>query len=569
ARYHSYKIEAGIRLAAYFATGDGSGLAGARRLMSEATSCWTQIVALSENVYYDDMVTGPSNAGSWKKRLPLVYEDELRLAEIEALHMRYGLFEKGFDFGPQIDMHGLENGRFDIMGSFSVEKGFLGVDAATCYDATDTSGASGASGASTGYGWTQQGAQETQGDGSLAKQGDGSLASSNMKQENRPPVSGAAMAYPRLTDKSTDAIWRRDAIYEQPFTVSRGYRSPLYEDYLSGSGRAEFVCDLDDGDYFVTLVFYDMSVSAKPHGPFNVYVNGQTAVAGLRTAPFERVEKTVEAHIANGKMTVAFESLPQSSQEDGRRGDDSRHGDDSRCTDDNRCADDSRCTDGSPCTDDSRCIDWFISAILIKTAAPSIAHMPPRSFYTGSKSATINATVTAPSGAPDKVTLEFNGHSLAMDHTSGGHYSADVAHLLGAAGTASYKIIASCAGLQTESAEYRVAVCNNFEGFTARHTPPAAIASGADFQVTVDAAPQQHIKEVNLWYSQTNQYADMVKATMAPTGGGAYKAAIPADYIVSNRGILYYFEVIGHDNNGAILPDFREQTPYYIVDVTG
>ena len=90
-------------------------------------------------------------------------------------------------------MKGFENRAFDLFERFSVERGFEGV-AETCAYSPER-----------GFGFVT---------------GD---------------VQGVGMGKPRLTDRTCDWIYRRDALYKVDMSNMRAYRSPLTEDYLYGS----------------------------------------------------------------------------------------------------------------------------------------------------------------------------------------------------------------------------------------------------------------------------------------------------------------------------------------------
>ena len=267
AKYHSVKIRAGLDLEFFYGTGDGDYLKSSYQKIREATVVWEQLVNVSQDMYYDEMVTGPLDSGSWKKKLRFVYEDELRIAELLGMHERYGNIYKGFDFGGVLAHPCREHGYFELVENFTVERGYIGVNADCVYNAEK------------GYGFISGAVQ--------AKQ----------------------MAQPRLSDKDTDEHFRRDALFGT-FGIRadnlKSYRSPLYEDYIYGSDSAVFACDLPNGEYLLTLVFRDESPETSVHGPFSVSVSGKQAVTDKILLPLERCEVDMPVTITDGRLEIAF-----------------------------------------------------------------------------------------------------------------------------------------------------------------------------------------------------------------------------------------------------------------------
>ena len=469
-RYHSLKIEAALRVQAYFRTGDGSGLREAEHLLRDATMQWEAIISLTEDRYYDRMVTGPSDAGCWKAKRRLAYEDELRLKEIIALHERFGLFEKGFDFGRHITMQGFENRPFDLFKTFSVEKRFTGVTPDTRFTAISGFGIM------TGE-W-----------------------------------GGIAMARPRLTDRTADWKYRRDALYNVHMENMRGYRSPLTEDYLSGEGEAEFACSLENGRYSVTLLFADESVKAKAHGPFSACVNGVCAVQSEAVLPLEKIERTVVANVTDGKLTLALS---------GR---------------------------------------WFISAMFIRRMTPAIAHMPPRALAAGEW---LYATATVPQGEISEVSVLLQGASIPMTPLGNSHYRADVSHFLNGTTPIEYRIRACQGGLCGETDAFTL-VAKQTNVFKACHDAPGRIKAGQELALSLTVSPEP--AAVLLHYSRANQYDGLETVDMGRQGD-SFAASVPGEYILPTRDLLYYFEILNNDGFGVIYPDFRVETPYYVAEV--
>lgn len=472
ARYHALKTEAGIRVEGYFQTGDGSLLREAQDLLRQGTMVWEAIISLTEDVYYDRMVTGPSDAGCWKAKRSLVYEDELRLAELCALHERYGLLHRGFDFGRLVSMKGFENRAFDLFERFSVERGFEGV-AETCAYSPER-----------GFGFVT---------------GD---------------VQGVGMGKPRLTDRTCDWIYRRDALYKVDMSNMRAYRSPLTEDYLYGSDAAQFRCDLENGEYMVTLLFCDQSAEAALHGPFAVKVNGETVAEDLTVMPLTRVERRIRVSVTDGTLLLALSG------------------------------------------------DWFISALMIQKAAPSIAHMPPRRMHLG-EPGRLCVTATVPGGEADRVSLILDGRPRPMRCTGSGHYAADISDVTGSAASHTYSFEAEAGDAREKSGTYTLTVAAPM-AFRCSHEAVKRCRAGEPVPLSIEVEGND-AASVLCHYSRTDQTQPLHTLCMEQSGN-TFTAVIPAQDVSARWDLLYYFEILREGGDGALYPDFRERTPYYVME---
>jgi hypothetical protein len=82
ALYHSHKILASLNLKLFYSTRDRRPLRAALDEIHRATASWEQLISLTRGHYNAQMVSGPTDAGSWEKKLLIQYEEEWRVAEI-------------------------------------------------------------------------------------------------------------------------------------------------------------------------------------------------------------------------------------------------------------------------------------------------------------------------------------------------------------------------------------------------------------------------------------------------------------------------------------------------------
>ena len=90
-------------------------------------------------------------------------------------------------------------------------------------------------------------------------------------------------------------------------TRDRGGDDLVNRAFVEG-GAAEFLAGLENGDYELTLTLGDRNYA---HGPFQVFVQDQLAVAKLTTQKNEFVTRTCRAHVANLRLQLRFAPLAE------------------------------------------------------------------------------------------------------------------------------------------------------------------------------------------------------------------------------------------------------------------
>lgn len=263
AKYFALMIRAALELERYYASRDGAHLRDCRDLMRDATGVWEVLSGVAQERYHEHMVTGPTDAGHWKTKLQLVYEDELRVEELVRTFDRYGDFDPGFDFGAPAEKPPREHLASGLWAEYSAEPGFTEVDGSAAYDP------------SRGYGF---------------------VGASGIRTVCAPNV---RLAPARLDNRTREATFRlnRDRF--------RAYRNMVYADYVWSDGPASFRIDLPDGDYEVIVILCDRGRSPDRHGPMDVRI-GEVGFTDIVVAPFEHRELSTRCTVREGHIVIEF-----------------------------------------------------------------------------------------------------------------------------------------------------------------------------------------------------------------------------------------------------------------------
>ena len=496
AAYHSHKILAALHLCLYYRTRDRAALRTSLSEVRRCTVCWEQLIALTQDHYYEEMLTGPTDKGSWKSKLLLLYEDELRVAELLRLSEKLGNFYKGFDFGGEIETN-FWWGEFAVNGDYSLERGFELVTSKTEYSLDD------------GFGW-------------IAGQGQ---------------IQTEVMSSVRLTDNHLDP-WRRDAYTYSPVHLKKGWRNSLTEDGVYGSAPAQFRVDLPDGNYAVSVLIVDETANARRRGPMSIGVGEAEVFSGLTVLPMEEKCLMARVEICGEPLILSFAG------------------------------------------------DWFVSGLLIYKVEPHIASVPHpvvnRIHSMVRMDTPITATVTAPDGIA-KVELIWNGAAYPMRYVRPDEYEADLCSLpfseavmldsasKTTASQGSYSIRAeSGSGFVSETETLSWKCLSKPNDIELCHEPVTTAPLHSDIRIRARIVTAYPPSEVKLCYSAVNQYIPMTKVEMCKESvvgdacDAVWEAVIPADTFEAQWDILYFFEVT-NDFGGVVRPDFREQTPYYVI----
>ncbi|HEX4486268.1 MAG TPA: hypothetical protein VH088_08395 [Terriglobales bacterium] len=85
-----------------------------------------------------------------------------------------------------------------------------------------------------------------------------------------------------------------------------------------------------------------------------------------------------------------------------------------------------------------------------------------------------------------------------------------------------------------------------------------------DEQVAVNLHVETKSKtsSVRAYYKPMPASYEWTSIDMQPSGAGNYSGSLP----ITSEGLLYYFEAVDVDGNGANYPNFLQQTPYMSVN---
>jgi hypothetical protein len=477
--YHSVKTLAAVSLKYYYAAGDITCLRDAYEKIRKATVYWEQLISLGRDYYYDKMVTGPNDAGSWRTKLELVYEDEIRVAELIRVAERYGGSCFAVDFGPVSDKPSPFRTwlNFDILHSYVVEKGFSQADAGTVYSAER------------GYGWESG------------------------------TIHDVSMPLVRLNDLEFDA-YRRDTWDSAPVEQCKGLRSALNEDGVWGTSPAVFRCDLENGEYEVSVIIADQTEHTRIHGPMTLEA-GDIKISEFMAMPVDETIKTVRVKITEGFLRINI-----------------------------------ACVSGG---------DWFLSGIAVKPLAPLIRVVPV--VVLTREHPVVSATIHSPEGI-QKAELSIDGGTpVPLKLRQGCEYSADLGDLppFGKKIRTPCIITAESSGGKRSRRESILLLRDKASEIRVTHTPVNTGKAGKDIPIKAIISSAYPLRKALLHYSYVNQFEEIHTVDLK-AAKNEYTAIIPGTYIDPQWDLLYYFELVDELGSGIIYPDMRTRTPYWVIE---
>ena len=94
------------------------------------------------------------------------------------------------------------------------------------------------------------------------------------------------------------------------------------------------------------------------------------------------------------------------------------------------------------------------------------------------------------------------------------------------------------------------------------HNPPADVGHGESVELSVQVEASVKLAAVRVYYKRMPASHEWLSIQMQPAGGSRYTTRVP----LTAEGLLYYFEAIDEDGNGAHYPDFLKETPYFAIE---
>ena len=355
----------------------------------------------------------------------------------------------------------------------------------------------------------------------------------------------------RFCDWHTDSLFR-DTMKPSRFERLTPFTDELYRDYVGGDGPATFRISLSAGRYELILAFCDRSVSPADHGPFSVRVEGVDVVKRLRVGVGERHEIREIVEVGRANLTVAF-----------------------------------MCDDGA---------DWFVSALVVRSLDPVIAHVPVWTVVRGEE-VVFRASVACPDRI-EQLAVHVRPARVCGERSAGGHDREPVTCAMGVVEAGrryeSRMDLSTIGGAGVDRYEYwftaRSATgrSGRLEGppgtsgrFTLtmvepglpspsiEHSPVATSEAGRPIRINAEVSSGSELRSVRLHYRYVNQYYEWRVVEM-DGGGSSWQAEIPAGYVIPDWDVMYYLEATDCAGRASLAPagDWTVTIPYWVTRVT-
>ncbi len=105
--------------------------------------------------------------------------------------------------------------------------------------------------------------------------------------------------------------------------------------------------------------------------------------------------------------------------------------------------------------------------------------------------------------------------------------------------------------------------------FRIAHQPIVKASAGEPISVKIEVSSPAGIKWVKLRYRGVNQELAYETLPLQPSGDkGTYTVRVAAAQIDPKWDFMYYFEIMDKHGKGTIYPDFNQETPYIIVELS-
>jgi hypothetical protein len=116
-----------------------------------------------------------------------------------------------------------------------------------------------------------------------------------------------------------------------------------------------------------------------------------------------------------------------------------------------------------------------------------------------------------------------------------------------------------------KDARVSVAVTSDDEPPTLEHRPVESAPASQPLEIEATVDDPSGVEWVRLRYRSVTQYDDYQTLSLGKLGERRYGGVVPAEALDPKYDLMYFFEVMDTNGNGAIYPDLGRETPYVVV----
>jgi len=504
ARYHAHRQREAYRMARFFGTGDVGEANVALAESGRAVDEWRALVALADRWYYEHMMFAPVENGHWKDSLFLVEKEPVFIQDAIDLFKTYGLFERGFDFGQRPTAANSNIFRFwKYLNGYAIEPRFVGLSGQSRYSPQ------------TGYGWADaEGLKETPMP---------ALPSRQLGGEDPDPKIGLP-------------------------------RNALFSDFVSGLKPFTFRVDLPMEAHRLTLIFSDLSEKPADHGPLWAKYGTNKNADPKEPIPVP-AGKIVHAQ-SDRNLRLNWYPFELVTIEPSREG-----------------------------------ADAILSGLVVSAMKPSLGHAPLRR-VDPKKDAVFSVAITMPpqpdaagaltASSADRLAAAAlfwrtdaapEWRSVALETKDGFLYTAVLPAGTLAGNWLEYSFRATDrTGHVTrlpearDSGKFQARLTSDTTAPEIRHQPITAAEPGRPITLRVQASDPDGVAVVRAYFRPLadNRPYECIELEKR---GNEYVGTIPGETIDPEFEFIYFFEAVDEAGNGRFFPDWKTETPYYIVPV--
>jgi hypothetical protein len=322
---------------------------------------------------------------------------------------------------------------------------------------------------------------------------------------------------------------------------------PLEEGYQRVPRRSSFTVELPSGHYRLLLTVEDDTRASNIYGPMWIEANGVERTDVFTVKAGERVERTLDTEVRDGKLHVLF--------------------------------------------GDTSMGQWHISKMTVTRIEPLIAHVPVRRIRPD-ENFVIRATISGEDAIRAvRVGLEGAGGYRYRNMERSGPYQYQLRLSAGEwkqiclpVSATTGRNVRQHSGLNyfleavdekgrrssypAEGREHPVAVAvsGDLEPPVVTHRAVTTARPGEPLRITAEAKDPSGVRWVRVRYRSVNQHQDYYTLPLVPAGAkDQYQGEIPGKHIPARWDLMYFIEVMDNAGNGRIYPELEKETPYVVV----